>query len=189
MNWPQQAFVAILLLYLHVEYPKASESNIRYRQWVTWILISEIMDIITGRMIDYGQMIPPVLNILVNTAYFYTTAGSFWGFARYLNSFVKTKKSRIYMAFNTAAIIVYICIMTLNVFTGWVLTFDGNGQYIHGPAYFLCRLGAKASSPCLHEREALATAHHRRPSGPEMWAKPESSRGSSYPYSILTGSR
>ena len=79
-------FVAILLLYLHVEYPKASESNIRYRQRVTWILISEIMDIITGRMIDYGQMIPPVLNILVNTVYFYTTAGSFWGFARYLNS-------------------------------------------------------------------------------------------------------
>lgn len=130
-------FVAILLLYLHVEYPKASESNIRYRQWVTWILISEIMDIITGRMIDYGQIIPPVLNILVNTVYFYTTAGSFWGFARYLNSFVKTKKSRIYMAFNTAAIIVYICIMTLNVFTGWVFTFDGNGQYIHGSAYFL----------------------------------------------------
>jgi len=25
-------FVAIPLLYLHVEYPKASESNIRYRQ-------------------------------------------------------------------------------------------------------------------------------------------------------------
>ncbi|MBQ7563635.1 MAG: response regulator [Lachnospiraceae bacterium] len=130
-------FLAILLLYLHVEYPKASESNILYRQWVAWILVSEILDIITGRMIDYGYLIPPVLNILVNTVYFYTTAGSFWGFARYLHSFVRSDKSRIYIGFNTAVVVLYICIMTLNVFTGWVFTFDGAGQYIHGPVYFL----------------------------------------------------
>ncbi len=33
----------------------------------------------------------------------------------------------------------------------------------------------------LRPDEALATAHHRRPEGPEMWARPESSRGSSTP--------
>ena len=129
-------FLAILLLYLHVEYPMASESNIRYRQWVAWILVSEILDVVTGRMIDYGYRIPPVVNILVNTIYFYTTAGSFWGFARYLNAFVKAKKSSLYLMFNTAAIVAYLCVMTLNAFTGWVFTFDKTGQYIHGPVYF-----------------------------------------------------
>lgn len=130
-------FVAILLLYLHVEYPKASEGNILYRRWVAWILVSEILDIITGRMIDYGHLIPPIFNTLVNTVYFYTTAGSFLGFARYLHSFVKSEKNRIYMLFNTVVVVVYIIIMTVNVFTGWVFTFDNAGQYIHGPVYFL----------------------------------------------------
>ncbi len=36
----------------------------------------------------------------------------------------------------------------------------------------------------LRPDEALATAHHRRPEGPEMRAKPESSRGAFLPYSI-----
>ncbi len=36
----------------------------------------------------------------------------------------------------------------------------------------------------LRPDEALATAHHRRPEGPEMWARPESSRGAFLPYSI-----
>ena len=133
-------FLAVLLLYLHIEYPKASETNILYRRWVALVLVSELLDIITGRMIDYGHLIPPVVNILVNTIYFYTTAGMIFGFARYLHSFVKNEKSRIYMTFNTIVVVVYICIMTLNMFTGWVFTFDGAGQYVHGPVYFLCYL-------------------------------------------------
>ncbi len=43
---------------------------------------------------------------------------------------------------------------------------------------FLCMLGAKVSSPCLHECETQGTAHHRRPFGPEMWARPQSRGGS-----------
>ncbi len=37
----------------------------------------------------------------------------------------------------------------------------------------------------LRPDEALATAHHRRPEGPEMMARPESSRGAFLPYSIV----
>ena len=71
-------FLAVLLLYLHIEYPKASEGNLRYRQWVAWILISEILDVIAVYTTDHGTRIAPVINILVNTAYFMATAWSFW---------------------------------------------------------------------------------------------------------------
>nr|MCR5053286.1 response regulator [Lachnospiraceae bacterium] len=133
-------FLVILLLYLYIQYPNASESNLRYRQWVTWILISQIMDVVTGRMIDYGYRINTTLNIIANTAYFFTCAGSFWGFARYLHSFVNNKKSRTYMKINTVIITVYVSIMIINVFTGWVFTFDENGAYVHGPIYAACYL-------------------------------------------------
>ncbi|MCR5674608.1 MAG: response regulator [Lachnospiraceae bacterium] len=131
-------FLGILLLYLHIEYPNASESNRRYRQWVTWILVSEIMDVITGRMIDYGHLIPPWINIAANTVYFYTTAGSFWSFSRYLHSFVKNRVSGTYMRINNVMFITYLILMTLNIRMGWVFTFDSQGTYIHGPIYFTC---------------------------------------------------
>ena len=131
-------FLIVLLIYLHVEYPKASESNLRYRQWVLWVLVSEVMDIVTARMIDYGDRIPPMINIFVNTVYFWTTAGTSLGLAYYLHSFIKSKISDLYMKFTRALIIFYVVFMALNMYTGWVFTFDESGNYIHGPIYAFC---------------------------------------------------
>ncbi len=41
----------------------------------------------------------------------------------------------------------------------------------------------------LRPDEALATAHHRKSEGLEMWAKPESSRGAFRTYSIRLGAK
>ena len=125
----------ILLLYLYIEYPKASESNIRYRQWVTWILLSLIIDVVATRMTDYGYMIPPFVNILTSTFYFIITSGSFWGLARYLHSIIKGRFSNFYMNFINVLAIVYSIFMLINIYTGWVFTFNENGEYLHGPYY------------------------------------------------------
>lgn len=130
-------FMGILLLYLHIEYPKASESNVRYRQWVTWILLSLIVDVVATRMTDYGYMIPPIVNILVSTFYFIITAGSFWGLGRYFHSIIKGKFSDFYMQFLNVLSIIYSIFFIINIFTGWVFTYDDSGAYIHGPYYFV----------------------------------------------------
>ena len=129
-------FLAVLILYLYVQYPNPSEGNILYRKWVIWILLGEIMDIITGRMIDHGDSIPPLVNILVNTFYFYIIAWSILCFARYIHFFVNGKKGGPYMLFCNAVILGYYCIMTVNIFTGWVFTFNEKGEYVHGVIYF-----------------------------------------------------
>lgn len=131
-------FLAVLILYLYVQYPNPSESNILYRKWVIWILAGEIMDVVTGRMIDYGHRINPVVNIIVNTIYFYILAWSMLCFARYIHSFVKSEKSKVYMFLCNMVTVAYYLIMTVNVFTGWVFTFDKHGEYIHGRIYFVC---------------------------------------------------
>ena len=130
-------FMGILLLYLHIEYPKASESNLRYREWVTWIMLSDIVDIVATRMTDYGYMIPPWINILVNTFYFMFTAGPFWSLAKYLHALVKGEKSDRYMKFLGILIYFYMGMILMNVFTGWIFTFDAAGNYLHGPYYFM----------------------------------------------------
>ncbi len=130
-------FMVILLIYLHIEYPNASESNRRYRRWVGWILVSLVTDVVASRMTDYGRVIPPILNILVNTAYFVVSAFCFWSLVRYLHSLVQGKLSRIYLKFLNVLLVVYLVLMTLNIFTGWVFTFNEEGVYTHGPLYAL----------------------------------------------------
>ena len=129
-------FMGILLLYLHIEYPNASESNIRYRKWVTWILLSNVIDVIATKTTDYGYMIPPMVNIIINTFYFMFTAGAFWSLAKYLHSLVKGKKSDYYMRFLNIMLVLYLLIIAVNIFTGWIFTFDSTGTYLHGPLYF-----------------------------------------------------
>ncbi len=130
-------FMSILLLYLHIEYPKASESNLCYRKWVTWILLSSVIDVVATRTTDYGYMIPPWVNIVINTFYFMFTAGAFWSLARYLHALVTADQSDFYMKFLNVMAVIYLSIMFINAFTGWVFTFDEAGTYQHGPFYFL----------------------------------------------------
>lgn len=134
-------FLGVLLLYLHIEYPNASESNRCYRKWVRWILISEILDIITARMIDYGHLIDHTFNLLVNTVYFLAGAYAFYLFAVYINSFFNNTRIGHYMRVNTGVFIGFVSLMMINIFTGWVFYFDEAGRYTHGPVYFLSYLG------------------------------------------------
>ncbi len=128
-------FLIVLLLYLHIEYPNATESNIRYRRWVAWILASDILDVIASRTTDYGYMVPPFLNILLNSAYFLVCAGAFFSMARYIHSFVRNNLSDRYMRFLSVMCVIYVSIMVINIFTGWVFTFTSEGVYTHGPIY------------------------------------------------------
>ncbi len=134
-------FLMILLLYLHIEYPNASESNKCYRKWVKWILISEILDVLTARMIDYGHLIDPTVNLVVNTVYFLAGAYAFYLFARYINSFFNDARIRHYMRINTVVFVSFNILIFINLFTGWVFFFDEAGRYTHGPVYFLSYLG------------------------------------------------
>ena len=129
-------FMCVLLLYLHTAYPNPSESNIYYRKWVLWVLISEIMDVITGWMIDHYYLIPSIVNTIANTIYYLTTAAVFYGIVRYFSSFVQSRISKYYSVFNKIVVVIYILFMLSNIFTGDVFYFNSQGKYFHG-RYFL----------------------------------------------------
>ncbi len=128
-------FMAVLLLYLHIEYPEASESNKCYRRWVAWILASLIIDVISSRMADYGNVIAPLCNTLASTAYFLITSGCYWSLGRYLHSIIRGRLSDAYMRFLNILVIIYQIFMVLNVFGGWVFFYNDEGVYTHGPIY------------------------------------------------------
>ena len=128
-------FMAVLLLYLHIEYPDASESNKCYRRWVAWILASLLIDVISSRMTDHGNVIPPFCNTLASTAYFMITSGCYWSLGRYLHSIISGRLSDAYMRFLNILVIVYQIFMVFNIFGGWVFYYNDEGVYIRGPIY------------------------------------------------------
>lgn len=130
-------YVALLLLYLYVEYPNASLSNQRYRQLVTWLLLADIMDVITARTIDFGAQIPPVINMVLNTLFFLTSAMMGLCYVRYLDSFLNTQKSGIFHIVGVWVIRIYTLLLLGNMFLGYFFYFDKAGSYIHGPLYFV----------------------------------------------------
>ncbi len=131
-------FVALLLIYLHIEYPNASISNRRFRKMVAWLLAADIMDVITAKMIDNGSLIPPMLNTLVNTFYFMASACMAISFVKYMDAFVQSERNRYFVLFGNTVNVIYISLMIINIFTGWIFSFDEKGNYIHGPIYPVC---------------------------------------------------
>lgn len=128
-------FVALYLLYLYIEYPNESLSNLCYRKMVTWLLLSETFDVVTAVTIDHGADIPPFLNVILNTIFFLVSARLALSYACYVESFVKKKEHGILYRSCSVIFWIYFAIMVGNIFGKYCFWFDENGSYIHGPLY------------------------------------------------------
>lgn len=140
----------LLVLYgaLCIYYSDQSEVNKRFKVLVRYIIATEIMDIVTAVTISFGNAIPPVLNMALNTVYFALTFCLGYIFVRYVESYVyQTETDRITLLVNRTVLLLQMALLLVNLFTGFIFRFDENGRYIHGniyllvylvPIYFIC---------------------------------------------------
>jgi len=131
-------FMVILVTYLKIGYSMDSPRNREFFKVAIYVLIADILDVVTAITISYGAVIPPMLNVLLNTAYFATNALLSYQFMRYsllcVKSFVGTPKVGVGYR---AMIYGYFILLAVNCFTGWMFGFNEQGMYIHGPLYYL----------------------------------------------------
>ena len=128
-------FVALLLLYLYVKYPNASLSNRRYRQMVAWLLVADILDVISARTIDYGSVVPQKWHMILSTLFFLSSAQLGLSYVRYLDSFLFEARQGVFHRIGVWVIRVYMILLVGNLFCGYFFYFDETGAYIHGPLY------------------------------------------------------
>ena len=134
-------FLMLLILYLYVLYPNPSESNRKYRFMVIMLLICEILDIITARMIDNGALIPPTVNLIVNTVYFLACDYMGLAYVYYMDSFFSgfsgagTLKRGTFKRSGEIICLIYTVVLVLNLFNGLVFSFSEKGEYVHGPLF------------------------------------------------------
>lgn len=135
--------IYILVIYaaLHIFYSSQSEVNKKFMLLVKCTLFAEIMDIITAITISYGSVIPSEVNILVNTFYFMLTFSLGYALLLYVESYVGHSVHRtLNMRINKIIYILLLSFLLLNVFMGFLFSFNGEGEYVHGNLYLLVYL-------------------------------------------------
>lgn len=131
-------FMVILVIYSKISYSMESRRNREFYKLTIYVLIADILDVVTAITISYGAIIPPMLNVILNTCYFAGNAVLCYQFLKYSTFCVKSfagvpKVQSIYK------VVMYLqgLLLVINIFTGWMFDFDEAGNYIHGPVYFL----------------------------------------------------
>lgn len=142
--------IYLLVIYaaLSIYYSNQSKVNKSFETVVRCMIAAEIMDIVTAATISFGNAIPPVLNMVLNTVYFALTFYLGYVFVRYVESYVYQKKTnRINLLVNRTVLLLQMALLFVNLFIGVIFRFDENGRYIHGklyllvyivPIYFIC---------------------------------------------------
>ena len=131
-------YVLIVYAALKIYYSNQSEVNKKFKRVLQCVLATEIMDIVTAITISYGNVIPPPLNILVNTVYFMLTFSLGYFFLRYVESYVHQSVSRVRsIRINKISYILLLALLVCNMFAGFVFSFNEKGEYIHGSLYLL----------------------------------------------------
>ena len=129
-------YVLVVYVALRIYYSNQSEVNKKFKLVVECILAAEIMDVVTDITISYGSVIPPKLNTLVNTVYFASEFSLGYSFLRYVESYVNQSVSRIKsVRVNKIMYFLLLGLLVLNMFTGFLFSFNEAGEYIHGSLY------------------------------------------------------
>lgn len=131
-------YLLVIYVALNIYYSNQSEVNKKFKTVTKCILTAEIMDILTAVTISYGHVIPPILNILVNTVYFALVFSLGYYFLRYVESYVNQgvgmeKSIRI----NKICYFTLLVLLFLNLFMGFLFRFNEAGEYVHGSLYLL----------------------------------------------------
>ena len=129
-------FLAVLYVFLWVQYGKGSQVNRKFRMLTLCVLAANVLDVVTACTISYSAAVPQLLNLLLNTAYLVVDALAGFYFLCYVYAYICPGRENVPgLLINRVCTWIYIATLALNLFTGHYIYFDANGQYQHGIFY------------------------------------------------------
>ena len=105
------------------------------RRYVYSVIIAAVIYSSTAYTICYGSMVPDLLNIILNSLYQYASVFCVAVAMRTILNYYPSA-SRTSVIINRTLLYAQAAFVTLNLFTGWLFTFE-NGEYIHGQIYYI----------------------------------------------------
>lgn len=128
------AILAVMYVALRTVVYTPSFKSAIFRRFIGMTLVNAALDIVTAYTISYSQTVPDAFNQILNTIYQFTSAFTVYYAIRYVFEYLEcaTKLNKIV---NHICGFSYIGLLSVNVFTGWVFSFE-NHEYVHGPLFF-----------------------------------------------------
>lgn len=131
------AFLIVLNMYIRLQYTSESPSNRHFKRLAAVLLLAVLLDIATAVTISFATSVPIWLNIALNTIYFTVDVLLEFQFVLYCTCVTfGDVKNHIISILSGIVSVVCLLVLIINIFTGWVFTFDETG-YVHGPIYLM----------------------------------------------------
>ena len=129
-------FLAVLYVFLWVQYGKGSQVNCKFRRLTLCVLTANVLDVVTACTISYSAAVPQMLNLLLNTVYLVVDALVGFYFLCYVYAYICPERKKVPgLLINRVCTWIYIATLALNLLTGHYIYFDADGQYQHGIFY------------------------------------------------------
>lgn len=134
-------YLFILNMYIRLQYSRTSKQNKLFQRLAVYLLIAVSLDVITAITISYAAHIPVWVNTILNHVYNVSVLVLEYHFLIYCIQGVcrREPKGKFFQTCRWINIIANI-ILVINLFTGWVFRFTPEGEYIHGPLYYMTYL-------------------------------------------------
>ena len=129
-------FLIVLNIFLRIKYGVEDKVNKQFRKLALFVLLACVLDVATAITISYGKFIPPIINLLFNTLYFCMNIAVGFQFTKYISASVYKEKGGKGYIINLVIFGLCFLMLFINLFTGLVFSFDGEGSYVHGVLYY-----------------------------------------------------
>ncbi|MGN0637487.1 MAG: response regulator [Huintestinicola sp.] len=131
-------YLIILNMYIRLQYNNTSKQNKLFQRLAVYLLVAVSLDVLTAVTISYAAHIPVWLNMILNHAYNVSVLVLEYHFLIYCIEGVCRRKpeGKFFQICRWLNIIANI-ILVINLFTGCVFSFTPEGEYIHGPLYYM----------------------------------------------------
>lgn len=126
----------VLVIYSKITYNMDSNRNREFYTLLIYVLVTDILDVITAVTISYAAVIPRIPNIFLNTCYFGGNAMLSYQFLKYSDRSIHWFQGEAKVAIGYRIVMgCQALLLILNFWNGWIFDFDRAGTYIHGTLY------------------------------------------------------
>lgn len=130
-------FLSFLTGYVRLQYNMKLRSNRLFLRLALSILFNDILDIVTAFTISNADVLPEMLNMVINTLYLLSCALTGVILLEYASESLKNlgiEQEKWHIKAGIIIGIIYFSLIILNFFTGCIFDFKGK-QYNHGSLY------------------------------------------------------
>lgn len=133
-----QIFVLFIFVYSCINYPMKNRKNMLFRIMSIILIITQSFDILSAYVISYNDIFPRIINILVNTAYFFFGTTLCYLLGAYIDyHIIPENGKKPFLKTKLVLLIIEVTAIIANIFFGFFFYITEDNIYTHGDWFYI----------------------------------------------------